>query len=123
MYLVFDIGTSAVKGALLGEDGRARRTVRSPVGLYRGGGEAAWEAEPSEWWDALADCARQLKPPAGADIRAAAVSGNGPTLVPTDGRGQPVSRAISWMDRRARFQADRVSALLGFSLDPSFYLP
>ncbi|MCK7508855.1 MAG: FGGY family carbohydrate kinase [Desulfobacterales bacterium] len=123
MYLTFDIGTSSVKGALVGEDGRTSRVERSPVGLYRGVGDAAWEAEPAEWWAALSECAGRLVPGAPGKIRAVAVSGNGPTLVPVDVRGDPVGRAISWMDRRARDQADRISALLGFPLDPSFYLP
>ncbi len=123
MYLTFDIGTSSVKGALVGEDGRADRVERFSVGLYRGEGEAAWEAEPYEWWKALGECSRRLVENASGPIRAAAVSGNGPTLVPVDRSGRPVGRAISWMDRRARDQADRISALLGFPLDPSFYLP
>ena len=123
MYLTFDIGTSSVKAALVGADGRASRVERAPVGLYRGDGDSAWEAEPSEWWHALAECSRRLVTDAPGQIRAVAVSGNGPTLVPADKRGKPVGRAISWMDRRARDQADRISALMGFPLDPSFYLP
>lgn len=123
MYLTFDIGTSSVKGALVREDGRALRVERSPVGLHRTLGEAAWEADPGEWWSALAVCARRLVRDAEGPIRAAAVSGNGPTLVPVDRMGLPAAPAISWMDRRARDQADRISALLGFPLDPSFYLP
>ncbi len=123
MYLVFDIGTSAVKGALLDEDGRLLRDARSALGLYPGQGEAAWEAEPSEWIAAMADCSRALNAAGERDIRAVAVSGNGPTVVPTDAEGNAVGRAISWMDRRARDQADRISGLLGFPLDPSFYLP
>lgn len=123
MYLAFDIGTSSVKAALIGEDGRLQGEARSPVGLYRGEGEAAWEAEPSEWLRALAECSRTLAPSAPEPIRAVAISGQGPTLVSVDSRGDPIGRAISWMDRRARQEADRVSALLGFPLDPSFYLP
>jgi len=123
VYLTFDIGTSSVKGALIGEDGRASRVERAPVGLYRGEGESAWEAEPSEWWKALAECSLRLVRRNEGPIRAVAVSGNGPTLVPADSSGNPVGRAISWMDRRARDQADRISAVLGFPLDPSFYLP
>ena len=123
MYLTFDIGTSSVKAALVGEDGRTSRVERAPVGLYRGAGDAAWEAEPADWWAALSECAGRLVRGAPGKIRAVAVSGNGPTLVPVDERGDPVGRAISWMDRRARDQADRISALLGFPLDPSFYLP
>ena len=123
MYLTFDIGTSSVKGALLHEDGRLVRGARAPVGLYRGPGEASWEADPAEWWKALAGCSRELLEGGPGGVRAVAVSGNGPTLVPVDARGDPVGRALSWMDRRARIQADRVSGLLGFPLDPTFYLP
>jgi len=112
-----------VKGALVGEDGRLYADARAPVELYRGNGESAWEAKPSEWLTALAKCGAALLRSVEGDIRAVAISGNGPTLVPVDADGEPVGRAISWMDRRARDQADRVSALLGFPLDPSFYLP
>ena len=51
------------------------------------------------------------------------MSGNGPTLVAADARGQPLAYALTWMDRRAIGEAEEVSAACGAYVDPSFYLP
>lgn len=123
-WLTFDIGTSAVKAALIGVDGAALAEARSPVGLYRGADEREYESEPREWLAALAAASKAVLRGAGpTEILALSTSGNGPTLVPCDAAGEPVGRALSWMDRRARDEALTVGELAGLPLDPSFYLP
>ncbi len=130
-YLVFDIGSSAVKAALVSEEGRALAEARRPVTLRQGAAPNEREAAPAEWLAAAADAAREIGAArAGlgsgkgqAEIRAIAVSGNGPTLLVADASGAPLGPALSWMDRRATCEAAEVSRIAGLPLDSSFYLP
>ena len=142
-YLVFDIGSSSVKAALVSEEGRLLAEARRPVALRQGDGPNEREAEPAEWIAAAASASREIAAretaspgPAGegskgglrgraggAEIRAIAVSGNGPTLLAVGADGLPLGPALSWMDRRATVEAAEVSRLAGLPLDSSFYLP
>ncbi len=123
-YLVFDIGTSAVKCALVGEGGNPLALERASIGLFAGDGIFAFESDPREWEDAAAACARRvLARTDGAEILAVAVSGNGPTLAFVDGNGAPIGRAVSWMDRSATAEAAKLADLGASHHDPSFYLP
>ncbi|OQX28968.1 MAG: hypothetical protein B0D92_06205 [Spirochaeta sp. LUC14_002_19_P3] len=108
MILAADIGTSSLKAGLLSPSGELRKRVcvhyRRPPGL---GGE---EFNPLEWEWAFCEALRQL--PA-ASITAVGISGNGPTLVPTDEQGNPLAPAVMWHQER------------GVPLEgqPSYYLP
>lgn len=126
-YLVFDIGSSTVKAALVSEEGFLLGEARRPVALRQGAEPNEREAEPAEWIAAAASASRELaaRGLAGrdAEIRAIAVSGNGPTLLAVGADGLPLGPALSWMDRRAAVEAAEVSRLAGLPLDSSFYLP
>lgn len=131
MFCGIDLGTSSLKCALIAEDGTLLGRSRAPVGLYNR--EGRWVAEPLEWLRALAQAYAGAHTAAarsgpGRDmttdtLRAVAISGNGPTLVPVGQDGLPAGPALSWMDRGATTEAATVSALAGRPVDPSFYLP
>jgi len=126
-YLCFDIGSSALKAAVLSEEGRLLSVSRSPVSLTIGP-NGAHESNPRQWVSAAlssgfaAIAEARLAFPR-LIVRALAVSGNGPTLLATDGNGAPIGPALSWLDRRAVTEAEEVSALARRTIDPSFYLP
>jgi Sugar (pentulose and hexulose) kinases len=133
-YLSFDIGSSSVKAALIGEDGSllglARRALpaSSAIGDRHEADASAWiEASFEAGAQAVSLAKRQIGgargPLVSAAVRAIAVSGNGPTLVATDASGVALGPALSWLDRRASAEAAELSAILGMSIDPSFYLP
>jgi xylulokinase len=99
--LGIDLGTSEVKVALVGLDGRL-------LGLGRGtyptdiGPDGRAEQDPRDWWTAIRGAVRTL----GAALEAAEVTGigcvgQGPTLVAADTLGWPVRPALTWQDRRA----------------------
>lgn len=124
MYCGIDLGSSSLKCALFDESGARLGLGWAPVGLYHDASGAAL-ADTAEWEralaDALAQALAQSRRPA-ADIRALALSGNGPTLVACGADGRALGMAISWMDRRAAPQAERIAAKVGRKIDPAFYL-
>jgi xylulokinase len=127
-YLCFDIGSSSLKAGLVSEDGRLLGLSRRPLALVHGPG-GAHESEAGLWAEAAlsagaeAVAAAKTVPGPALDVRALAVSGNGPTLLATDSAGLPLGPALSWLDRRAEKEAEEVSALAGIKIDPTFYLP
>ena len=126
MYCGIDIGTSAIKCAIIDEGGAVVGFGRAEVGLYRGAHPDAWESDPAEWLKATANAFGQAATVPGYEpskLRGLAISGNGPTLVAAGADGLPIGLASSWMDRSAVSEADRVSATAGRRIDPSFYLP
>lgn len=130
-YLAFDIGTSVLKAGLVSESGAVLAEARRPLVLRQGEGPNEHETDPGAWIQAalsagaevLATAAALDLGPAEREVRALAVSGNGPTLHAADASGMPLGSALSWMDRRASAEAVEVSDGLGMALDPSFYLP
>ena len=48
MYCGMDIGTSAIKCAIIDEGGAVVGFGRAEVGLYRGAHPDAWESDPAE---------------------------------------------------------------------------
>jgi xylulokinase len=89
----------------------ATRSLPSPV--RSGGGRS--EQDASSWWpaarDCLAECTTALGPRSG-EIAALAVAATSGTVVLTDRRGNPVTPALMYDDRRAVEQA-RTAAEVG----------
>ncbi len=115
-YLGFDIGTTALKTGLVGEDGRVialaevEYTPTTPA--------PGWmEMDPEAYWDAAVRGARQVLAEAaeagtasaagGAQVRAIGFSSQGESFIPIDAGGRPLGPAIVWLDARARELAQR----------------
>ena len=91
VILSIDIGTSSLKAAFIGFDGRLLAFSRS---AYRLGGPS------SCWEDAFRRALTELREQSpGSLIDALCVSGNGPTLVPL-GRGGEALQPLYWYDGR-----------------------
>ena len=124
MILVFDIGTTVLKGALLTGQGVFRGFASRPMSLCSTAESGCYESDSGEWITAFRQVAEELIGAAGSsEIRAAAVSGNGPTLVPVSRDGTFLEPIMSWMDRRGTAQSKKLQDMLGYWLDPTFYLP
>jgi len=130
-YLCFDIGSSALKAGVISEEGLllgfARRAI--PLSYSESG---AHEANASLWIEAAYSAGGEALAAARSasgmgqsklELRAIAVSGNGPTLLAADASGKPLGPALSWLDRRASREAEEVSLLAGRVIDPTFCLP
>lgn len=101
LVLAVDLGTSGCKCALVGLDGRVHAWAFRPVQLHVAGVSA--EQDPKDWWRAFLDAAAELlAPDAALRRRVAAVccSTQGEGTVAVDRDGEPLGRALLWLDMR-----------------------
>ncbi|HEU4385154.1 MAG TPA: FGGY-family carbohydrate kinase [Anaeromyxobacteraceae bacterium] len=100
--LAFDLGTSALKAALVSERGAiaAREIRKMEVRLAAGG---AAEQEPEDWWGAIRDASRALLargsvPPGAVAGLCCSTQWGGTVATSRDGRA--LAPALIWMDSR-----------------------
>ncbi|MCH9274693.1 FGGY family carbohydrate kinase [Bifidobacterium amazonense] len=111
----FDMGTTAVKGALVDDDGRIAASASDDLDLIVDGD--AREQDPDQWWSAFRDVARamlrdaaQSDPDFRADlIRGIICSGQMQDVIALDDDLRPVRNAILYSDGRAGEQAERLA--------------
>jgi xylulokinase len=95
-HLVVDIGTSSLKAALLDERGGSVCQTKVSLLNLPGARLESWDARL--WDEALRMAVGKLAPrqtPASVTV-----SGNGPTLVPVDEKGEPAGHALLWLNRQ-----------------------
>jgi len=105
-YLTYDLGTTALKTALIRDDGQlvASSSYEYTL-LHPAPGQA--EMPPEVYWQAVLQTTRQVLAETGAAVRAIGFSSQGQTFVPIDRRGNPLYNAISWLDARAASIAEQ----------------
>ncbi len=103
-YIVsHDLGTSADKAVLVTVYGELVDTERQEYPIYHPKPGYAEQA-PFDWWQAVCETTRKLTAKTGvkpADIVGMTFSSQCQTLVSVDKEGNPVTRAISWLDGRS----------------------
>lgn len=112
----FDIGTTSVKGLLMGKDGRIIGENTYPLKTYYGE-EGKIEQNPEEWWEGIKTISRywllDLKVKTD-EIKAITFSGQMQDLLFAS---RPcVSRAILYSDTRAKTEAERINRELHHEL-------
>ena len=101
MRLGLDLGTSAVKALLVGDDGAVLATGRAPCTVDTPA--AGWaEATPGAWLTAARDAVAQVGAP---EVEAIGLAGQMHGVVLCDEAGEPVRPAILWPDTRAVAEA------------------
>jgi ribulokinase len=110
--LAIDAGTEAIKAGLFDLHGqRVAMGSRSYPTYFPAPGWA--EQDPADWWaglvGAVQDCLRAANVAPG-DIAGISADATTCTLMPLDPVGQPLGRALLWMDVRAATQAQRIFA-------------
>ncbi|MGO9161978.1 MAG: xylulokinase [Streptosporangiaceae bacterium] len=109
--LAIDLGTSALKVALVSADGYVAASEQEPceVTLLPGGGA---EQDPDGWWTLISRASRRLLArsagPAG-EVAAVCCTAQWSGTVAADDRGRPLRPAIIWMDSRGAAQVRRVT--------------
>lgn len=101
LVLAIDLGTSGCKCALVALDGTVHAWAFRPVPLHVQGVQA--EQDPADWWRALLEAAGELlHTDAQRRQRVVAVCCSTQTEVTVcvDRHGNPIGRAISWLDAR-----------------------
>lgn len=101
VLLCLDSGTTSIKAAAFDEAGRLLAQAERPNGaLHREGArvEQDMHRTRNEALSVLRDCAAQTAGPFAGLI----VTGQGDGMWPVDAGGEPVGRALTWLDGRAR---------------------
>jgi xylulokinase len=132
--LTIDVGTSSTKTVLWDDAGRSIAVASRAYALDRS--EPLWaEIDGRTWWDAVCSTTRQVVAQGRIDPQAVAgigVDGIGWTLLPVDRQGQPLSPAMTWLDRRAEVEArrlkddpaaDRLVTLAANPIDAAYITP
>jgi xylulokinase len=103
MYMGIDIGTSAVKAAVIDATGSVVDQASSPLTVSRP--HPLWsEQDPADWWSAANNAVSDLRLPLRRGVRAIGLSGqmHGATLL--DKNHQALRPAILWNDGRSALQ-------------------
>lgn len=130
-----DLGTTAVKAGVYSIEGRLLGSAVEEIPLHTP--RPGWvEQDPRDWWEASLRVLRAALERASAGCShqpaALAVSSQGISFVPVDTAGEPLCRALSWLDTRAaneaawleeRFGAERLFALTGKRIGAVYTLP
>jgi glycerol kinase len=127
--LAIDQGTSATKALLVGSGQQVLGTGEAPVRNQATGD--AIEVDPEELYSSVLAAGQAALASAGAPADALALANQGETVLAWDpGSGRPLTRAISWQDRRSavicarmRSEADKLAEITGLPLDPYFAAP
>lgn len=112
MFLTFDIGTTALKTALIAGDGRVVGLHTEEYTFSSDQPDTA-EMNPETYWGAAVSGARSVLLQSGADsseVLAIGFSSQGQTFVPLDSKGRTLTPAIVWTDKRASEIAARWEA-------------
>lgn len=113
MYVIgIDVGTSGTKAVLLDKDGTAVGQGQQGYGLFTSGNRVEQDAE--DWWRAAIAAVRQAT--SGVEpkqIEAIGLSTQGASMVALDAEGQPLGRAITWLDGRSAEEAELLQRELG----------
>ncbi len=113
--LGLDIGTTAVKAGLFGDDGRLLAVAVQEYRLATPAPDRV-ELDPERYWEATRIAVARVVEAAGvngASVGAIAVSSQGETVVPVTADGRPLGPAIVWLDNRASAEARRLEERFG----------
>ena len=100
MYMGIDIGTSAVKAAVIDAAGAVVGQASAPLSVSRP--QPLWsEQDPADWWSATLRAVSELKPPLRKAVRAIGLSGQMHGAPLLDGAHRALRPAILWNDGRS----------------------
>ena len=127
--LAIDQGTSATKALVVGPGQQVLGTGEAPV--RNQAVDDAVEVDPEELYASVLAAGQAAVAAAGVPADALALANQGETVLAWDqNTGRPLTRAISWQDRRSaticdrmRSDADKLAEITGLPLDPYFAAP
>ena len=107
VFVGLDLGTSSMKGAVVGADGALLASASAAYPTQRPAPGRA-EQDPDDWWLAVRHVVGALRAEVSADRwDGIGLSGMVPTLVTAGADGEPVGPAITWEDDRAESHGER----------------
>lgn len=130
--LVFDVGTSSMRGILYNEKGKAvfkSQIKYNPKYLE----DNCCEQAPSEWENGLISISKEIAEKAKSqsfEINAISLTSQRSSVIPVDKKGKPLHNAIMWQDKRTCKICDELKnhekeifALTGSKVNPIFTAP
>jgi sugar (pentulose or hexulose) kinase len=116
LILAIDNGTQSVRALLFDLQGNLVEKVRIPLPAYVSTEPGMSEQAPQVFWDAVCQACLQLLQKPGVDksrVVGVALTTQRSTVINLGEDGQPLRRAITWMDNRRTFGLKPVSGLWG----------
>ncbi|MDI3542977.1 MAG: hypothetical protein PWP57_580 [Candidatus Atribacteria bacterium] len=128
--LSVDLGTQSIRAALYNLKGQLLSLATEGYKTYYPAPGLA-EQNPEDWWEALKLAVQKLTRECPmVSVVAIAASATSSTVLPVDCEGNPLTKAILWMDTRASKQARRISETLhpllewcGGTVSPEWFWP
>lgn len=117
-FLAIDAGTSAMKAAVIDNNGRLIALDRQEYTLLTPAPNEV-ELDPEVYWQTCVQAVRnavQRSLVDTADIRAVCISSQGETIIPIDAEGRPTRNAIIWLDNRAGDEAGLIADRFGIEI-------
>ena len=113
VFVGLDLGTSSMKGAVVGADGALLATASAAYPTQHPEPGRA-EQDPADWWLAVRHVVGALREEVSADRwDGVGLTGMVPTLVTAGADGEPVGPAITWEDDRAEAHGERFRTAAG----------
>jgi D-xylulose kinase len=113
--LAFDLGTTALKCALHNLNGDVLATASEEYQLITPDADSV-EMDVETYWRAFKTTVARVLKQSGIDpndIKAIGVSAQGETLILVDRDGEPLRRAIVWLDNRAQKESEILGDIFG----------
>ena len=114
LLIALDIGTSTIKIALFAENGHLLALVSRESPIFSDGIHV--EHDALACWDLVTEGIREviLTAEVGPDeVQGISVASQGQTFLPIDAGGNPLTRAIVWLDQRAVEERDETVGFFG----------
>ena len=134
VFLAIDLGTTGCRSILFDESLNQIADCYLEYGLITE--KENWvEQDANLWWELTLKTTKAALDKSGIDrrkVKGISVSSQGITLVPVDENTTPLCNAISWLDKRAQKQVERIKVdfaeremftLTGKPIAPSYFLP
>ncbi|GAB4509798.1 MAG: hypothetical protein Tsb0026_10710 [Sulfuricaulis sp.] len=111
LYIGIDFGTTGCRAIAIDDAGKIEGEMSAPIPTPPRNEDEVTQ-DPTVWWKAVTGCLQNLlKQIDPQRVQALAVDGTSGTLLLCDVKGNPVTPAIMYNDRRAVEQAKRIASL------------
>jgi sugar (pentulose or hexulose) kinase len=116
LFLGIDVGTQKTKATVIDEDGKHIAVVKTP-------NRVTGILDPNEYWRKLkkvvAMCLEVIKKKKHSpkNIKSLSICATSAAIVMVDSQGVPLGNALSWFDRRAFWQAERLREVCHGQMD------